>query len=345
MDRSVQGAIAIAALTTLSIARLSPPIGGPTLWGVLAYLGALLALLRLAPEPSRLSDPVAGALAGASFWGLHTLGSSVLGRAGYSGVSLEPLAATVNSAWAVLGALVGVTITWITTRTVKGPAGLVLGAVAGAIPVMGLPGLLGAGSVAAIMKIVGVPLILSSAAIIVASRRGFWVAAGFYAGARLLLVVSPIVGGVEPLPRILSGLLLLVGLAAVLGDTPARPLRLAASAGIPLLLLAGLWLSGLRAVVVVSGSMEPAVGIGDIAIVRTGVEPGIGDIALYEHGKSLVLHRVVGENPQGFTTKGDANPAPDPWTVRPGDVRGVMVARLPLAGKPLIWVRAAFGSG
>ncbi|MCE4628520.1 MAG: signal peptidase I [Desulfurococcales archaeon] len=345
MDRSLAGAAAVAALTGLSIARLSPPIGSPTIWGVLAYAGALIALLRLAPAPNRLSEPVAGALAGATFWGLHTLSSSILGRAGYSGISLEPVSAAITSAWAVLGALVGIVVAWAVSRAIGGQGRLVVAAIAGALPVVGLAGLLGASSAASLLRGAGLALIVSAAAALVLESRGFWVAAGFYAGARLLLVISPIVGGVEPLPRLFSGLVLLVGLAVVLGGEAISPIKLAASTGLPLLILLGLWLSGVRAVVVVSGSMEPTVGIGDIAIVRTGVKPDIGDVALYEHGKSLVLHRVVGGLPQGYKTQGDANPEPDPWTVEPEDVRGVMIARVPLAGKPLIWLRAALGSG
>lgn len=98
-----------------------------------------------------------------------------------------------------------------------------------------------------------------------------------------------------------------------------------------------------------SSSMAPALGHGDLIIVKVqgpeGVEPG--DIITYatdDTGQVTVTHRVtsIGRDDAGgyvIQTKGDANNAPDkPIT---GDrMIGVVAARLPLAGGILQFLRA-----
>ncbi|MEB3851138.1 MAG: signal peptidase I, partial [Desulfurococcales archaeon] len=108
---------------------------------------------------------------------------------------------------------------------------------------------------------------------------------------------------------------------------------------VPLLLLAA---SGARVVVVTSGSMEPSLGVGDLAVVLPG-SPGPGSVVLYRHEGGLVIHRVVEDHGSYLVTRGDANPGPDPWRVGAGSVVGVMRLRVPWAGRPLLWLRAVLG--
>jgi signal peptidase I len=100
---------------------------------------------------------------------------------------------------------------------------------------------------------------------------------------------------------------------------------------------------GCKAVVVVSGSMQPHVWVGDVLVTRPlGHQlPRRGQVLLVDdpaHPGRLVSHRLVRINPDGtLMLKGDANLAPDSTPVPPSAVHGVAVVRVPLIGMPTIW--------
>ena len=77
--------------------------------------------------------------------------------------------------------------------------------------------------------------------------------------------------------------------------------------------------------------MRPTLRPGDVVVFRrAGRAPVVGDMAVFEHGSALVVHRVVGVARGGaLYTRGDANDGPDPGTVRPEDLRGCVVLVLP----------------
>lgn len=100
----------------------------------------------------------------------------------------------------------------------------------------------------------------------------------------------------------------------------------------------------LQPVAIIGASMRPALLPGDVAIVRRGARPRVGDVVLIQRkGHSPVMHRVRGQGPTGYVTRGDANPVDDRDPVRPGDIRGVVVARVPV-GSLLEWWRATRGT-
>jgi signal peptidase len=80
---------------------------------------------------------------------------------------------------------------------------------------------------------------------------------------------------------------------------------------------------GLESLVVASGSMTPSMAVGSVAMTREVNARSIstGDIVSFRHRGSgeTTTHRVVDIQVQGtqvlFTTKGDANNAPDPEPV------------------------------
>lgn len=87
-----------------------------------------------------------------------------------------------------------------------------------------------------------------------------------------------------------------------------------------------------------SGSMEPAMHVGSLALVKKGVDPSSleeGDIVAFGIvGGETVTHRVV-ENDRvarELTTKGDANEAADPSPVDYGSVVGRCLVSIPLVG-------------
>ena len=97
-------------------------------------------------------------------------------------------------------------------------------------------------------------------------------------------------------------------------------------------------LAGLTPLIVVSGSMEPALHVGDIVVTRR-VSPGslkVDDVVTYRLGASLNTHRIIRieETPQGrrFEVKGDANATPDGELVPPEQVIARVVYSVPKMG-------------
>ena len=91
---------------------------------------------------------------------------------------------------------------------------------------------------------------------------------------------------------------------------------------------------------VVSGSMTPAIGVGDVALVKLGDRSvSVGDVVAYRWGNEIVVHRVIKIVSGGFVTKGDANPSPDPFVVKPSWILGKVVATVPKVGLLAIAIR------
>lgn len=102
-------------------------------------------------------------------------------------------------------------------------------------------------------------------------------------------------------------------------------------------------LLGFSAAVVISGSMEPAISVDDLILTRAQSVYELGDIITFRSGDSLTTHRIVAVTEEGYQTRGDANNAPDPELVAPENVVGKVVARLPLAGKIIAFVKTPPG--
>jgi signal peptidase len=95
---------------------------------------------------------------------------------------------------------------------------------------------------------------------------------------------------------------------------------------------------GFNLSIVGSGSMKPAMDVGDIVIVREIAADDIheDDVILYKKESSMTIHRIIEiqhDNPSiSFVTKGDANSAPDPVPVHPEQIVGEVVFRIPKLG-------------
>lgn len=88
---------------------------------------------------------------------------------------------------------------------------------------------------------------------------------------------------------------------------------------------------GIGASVVLSGSMEPALSVGDLLIIKEQGNYETGDIVVYQSGNMPVVHRIVGISGETVTTRGDANntnDAPFPLDA----VKGEVTAAIPLVG-------------
>jgi signal peptidase len=109
---------------------------------------------------------------------------------------------------------------------------------------------------------------------------------------------------------------------------------------------AALSVAGYKPVAVYSGSMEPTIPVGGLALDRAipASDVAIGDVITfsdpYVKGR-LVTHRVVDilQTPRGlaYRTKGDANPGRDPWTIRLAGQVGRVSFSVPVAGYVLFY--------
>jgi signal peptidase len=140
-----------------------------------------------------------------------------------------------------------------------------------------------------------------------------------------------------------------------------RPLRWLL--GVALAVLAGgaiglvlaavaLYPAGYRPFTVLSGSMEPAIGTGDV-VVDSSIRPldaRVGDVVTFQDPQNqsrLITHRLRQVRARGgmaeMVTKGDANNTTERWSV-PLDGRiGRVEYRVPLAGYALAWVNGKHG--
>jgi len=94
--------------------------------------------------------------------------------------------------------------------------------------------------------------------------------------------------------------------------------------------------------VVVSGSMRPAIEVGDVVLLRPVADGDVGvdTVVLYDSAdRGRVLHRIVQVQPEGaYVTMGDANPTPDSDPVQTEQLRGAAVLLIPWIGGPAAWV-------
>lgn len=96
-----------------------------------------------------------------------------------------------------------------------------------------------------------------------------------------------------------------------------------------------------KARVVLTGSMSPAINPGDIVLLASPsrVAPEVGEVATYTARRfsgekvGLFTHRIIGgDATTGFTMKGDANPTPDTQRPKIADIEGVVFFVIPFLG-------------
>ena len=116
-------------------------------------------------------------------------------------------------------------------------------------------------------------------------------------------------------------------------------------AAIILLAFSALSFSGnVKARIVLTGSMEPAISAGDV-IITTPISrkvPKINDVVAYQakrfNGENVAVfsHRIIGGDIEnGFIMKGDANKSPDPQKPKSEDILGVVFFVIPFIGNLL----------
>lgn len=96
---------------------------------------------------------------------------------------------------------------------------------------------------------------------------------------------------------------------------------------------------GIKAYVIISGSMQPEIEIGDIVITKNAEPDELkkGDIISFRKGQSVVTHRIsekimVNDEIQ-YKTRGDNNNTEDSGTISYNLIEGKVVQVIPVLGK------------
>jgi len=108
--------------------------------------------------------------------------------------------------------------------------------------------------------------------------------------------------------------------------------------------------NGPKLFVVLSGSMEPAMHTGSVVIIKPETQYKIGDMVTFGKNTSTQIpttHRIVSTRAQDgvmlFTTKGDANNAPDGAEIRQSDIHGRVLFNISNLGYVIDFIRKPLG--
>ncbi|MBR7122423.1 MAG: signal peptidase I [Oscillospiraceae bacterium] len=100
---------------------------------------------------------------------------------------------------------------------------------------------------------------------------------------------------------------------------------------------------GVGAAVVLSGSMEPELSVGDLLIVAQRKNYHVGDVVVYQDGTLAVTHRIVTVTGDEVITQGDANNTPDrPITMK--QLKGGVVLAIPFLGYAVNAIKTPLGT-
>ena len=112
------------------------------------------------------------------------------------------------------------------------------------------------------------------------------------------------------------------------------------------------FVAGERPYTVLSGSMEPAIGTGDIVVVQriSPADADVGDVVTFSDPRSserLITHRVRSSRRRGsqidFVTKGDANNTVERWRIPSDGVISRVRYRVPEVGRLAMLTRTRGG--
>ncbi len=95
---------------------------------------------------------------------------------------------------------------------------------------------------------------------------------------------------------------------------------------------------GIKTYVIISGSMQPELEIGDIVIVKKVGKNQLekGDIISFRQGQNVITHRiyeiVTEDNETKIATKGDNNNVKDDKSITYADIEGKVIKKIPKLG-------------
>lgn len=101
---------------------------------------------------------------------------------------------------------------------------------------------------------------------------------------------------------------------------------------------------GFGATVVLSGSMEPALSVGDMLIVVPQDNYSEEDVIVFQRGRgSAVVHRIISIEGEEIITKGDANNTCDE-PISPSEIKGKVIIVIPFVGYLVNIIKTPIGT-
>ena len=100
---------------------------------------------------------------------------------------------------------------------------------------------------------------------------------------------------------------------------------------------------GIGAAVVLSGSMEPALSVGDLLVVAEQDEYSVDDVVVYQDSGMTITHRIISIAEDEVITRGDANNTDDS-PIKPEQVRGKVVFSVPFVGYAVNIIQTPIGT-
>ena len=100
---------------------------------------------------------------------------------------------------------------------------------------------------------------------------------------------------------------------------------------------------GVGAAVVLSGSMEPELSVGDFLIIAERDSYDLNDVVVYQDGRMAVTHRIVSITDEEVITKGDANNTNDAPITRE-QIKGEVVFAIPFVGYLVNIIKSPIGT-
>lgn len=90
----------------------------------------------------------------------------------------------------------------------------------------------------------------------------------------------------------------------------------------------------IKPLVVLSGSMEPAIKTGSVVFIQKSEDYKQGDVIAFSQGssKNLITHRLISTDNSTFQTKGDANEEADRTQVQKDQIAGKVILYIPGIG-------------
>ena len=100
---------------------------------------------------------------------------------------------------------------------------------------------------------------------------------------------------------------------------------------------------GFGLTVVLSGSMEPALSVGDMLVVAPQESYEVEDVVVFQTGRSTVVHRIISINEEGVITRGDANNTEDE-PIALESIKGKVIIVIPFVGYIVNLIKTPIGT-
>lgn len=100
---------------------------------------------------------------------------------------------------------------------------------------------------------------------------------------------------------------------------------------------------GYRFYLIMSGSMEPTIHVGDAIITKENKNIETGDVIAFQYGNSVTVHRVIKTYNEGnkklYQTKGDNNNTEDKGLRTTEDIKGEVLFKIPRVGDLVLFLQ------